>query len=281
MESAFSHAEVTLDERKAWHSEIIQDFYTSNLQALPINEQNVNYHKVFVDSRSFMETVQHLAINQQQTSQQVGNITHRMGINDHMQQQLLSGLNLVTQSLNTLTQELHLFRNEVRHFQSCINTQSGHNGTIMETTIANNTKDTQICTSKDNVRVLEWSNLKMKLDRARCPIELFTEWHIQCAEISYHKWKELQPTPLDRTHVNFHHKTGKICKSLEILSGQVVKERPNNDAMLLAQWERGVKDIATIGMSEAKEKIPKENNKTVNKTDLLSYHSVITKENEA
>ena len=35
--------------------------------------------------------------------------------------------------------------------------------------------------------------------------------------------------------MNFHHKTGKMCKSLELLSGQVVKARPNNDAMLLVR----------------------------------------------
>jgi hypothetical protein len=68
--------EVREDEMKAWITEIHEDFYGKNIHALPINEGCVNYRRVFIDGRTMLETMQHLAVHQQQTSQLVHNLNN-------------------------------------------------------------------------------------------------------------------------------------------------------------------------------------------------------------
>lgn len=103
MEASFQFANVTTEEREKWFSEILQDFYTNNLHALPIQEGNINYRRVFMDSRSVMEIIQHLALNQQQTSQQLSNLNHTVGMVNHSLQMLMPS---IQQLFGSLLQEL-------------------------------------------------------------------------------------------------------------------------------------------------------------------------------
>ena len=103
IENAFSYAGVSAEERQAWFNEIRQDFYTKNLHALPINESNVNYRRVFVDSRSVMEIMHGLAVQQQQFNQLYFNQSHDI---QNLGHQIKQHLEPLQNQLNAVHKEL-------------------------------------------------------------------------------------------------------------------------------------------------------------------------------
>ena len=98
VQQAFRLAGVHEDEINAWCTEIEEDFYGKNIHALPINEGSVNYRRVFIDGRTMLETMQQIAIHQQQTSQLVHNLNNSISLLHHIVNRQMEMIRALTNS---------------------------------------------------------------------------------------------------------------------------------------------------------------------------------------
>ena len=133
--------------------------------------------------------------------------------------------------------------------------------------------------------IYDWDGLKAVLTKTACPMLLFRMWHKDEGAISYQyhmdSFKD-KSIPVPRTDVNFVSKLRKLSLAIQFLADDNILDRPTTaDVADLAQWERKIVAIASIGYERAKEIKQKETGKdvsTVTKTEINNMYDKLLKE---
>ena len=134
--------------------------------------------------------------------------------------------------------------------------------------------------------IYDWDGLKTVLTKIACPMLLFRMWHKQEGAASYQYYVDSckeKTTVVPRTDVNFVSKLRKLSLAIQFFADDHVLDRPTSvDVADLAQWERKIVAIASIGYERAKEiKQSKETGKdvsTVTKTEINNMYDKLLKE---
>ena len=221
LDQAYSFANVSVEERLAWQTEVKANFVELNFNGLPINEIIHDYRHVKVDVRSLMMVTNN-------TAQAVQHNSHLM-------------YSLLTEN-HGLLQEVKILKESVGCLQKTLdnvlhNLEFGGNSSVVEPV------------TDVPVVVTSWLVIKNRMEAKIKPQEKFIAWHLLQGKLSYEIFKE--NNKILRVMINCHSNANQFSTNMMILSGMKMPPRPLSSTKLLIEWEEIVRSIADEAIKKA------------------------------
>ena len=273
IEEAFNNANVTPEEQRSWIDEIKTDFHMKNLLGLPINEHEINYRKVFVDCRSFLEVVNQIALsNVQQASiqYQTGESVKSLVQENRRLANEVVGLRA---QLARMTDDVSDMKIVILRMQAEMRQYFSGNAQVTpcpnQSTLSPGQSDIQPPSmSSTHQTPLVFTSLYINLKKITNPIDLFMFWFEYRVAESYAnhvaRLRESDCT-VESAMKNKVATVKKIVKNMCLLAEAEFPCDKPSDLNELRVWQQSLTDIARIAIEKASTQLGK---RKIGMTDL-------------